>query len=582
MGRVKAVMMVALVLVKAVVKTEADLHEATVEVHLKQGVIFAAREEAGEGRYFYSFKGIPFAQPPVGDLRFRDPVPAEGWSQPRNGSVDAAVCPEISFEGLLQGREEIIGSEDCLYLNVYTPNPRASRLPVMVWLHGGIFKALGTDAWYPALPLLTRDVVLVVLRYRLGTLGFLSTEDSVMPGNMGLKDQTLALRWVHNNIQDLGGDPEKVTIFGFSAGAASAHFQILSPSAKGLFQRAILQSGSALSSWAHRENHRQFALQLGSKYNCTDEAASSPALESTQLLTCLQKLPMQAFVLALKSFAKWYDWPYSMIPRVDGDFLPAHPALLLKTGTYNKVDIISGFTLHDGAFYSLKMLANKKMGEDVNQRFSTVGPMTMILQEGDEAPVNMARRAYYHYVGDTLLTQDNAPETAQLFTDRFFRVPHEETSQLHTDEGVPLGHSVFKYCLQHRAEDSFTDIYNLTLKNHWVGHMDDIQYLFNTAPTILSPLQRPSDLFMRDIILTLWTNFAAHGNPTPDGSLGFRWWPTTRSHQWYLALTTSPTMVVDNLVQVLEFWKNIPTKQNKLLYPERFLERVTCSQLDEC
>ncbi|XP_069195185.1 carboxylic ester hydrolase-like [Procambarus clarkii] len=585
MGGVVVVVMVlvALVLVKAEGKTEAEPLEATVEVHLKQGAIFAAREEAGEGRYFYSFKGIPYAQPPVGDLRFRDPVPAEGWSQPKNGSLDPTVCPQLSYESLLQSQEEIIGSEDCLYLTVHTPNmcitskqkipstselacskhglakimsektnyvtfitavksstmcytycgdcvqPRASHLPVMVWIHGGAFKSGGTATWNPPLPLLTRDIVLVVPRYRLGTLGFLSTEDSIMPGNLGLKDQTLALRWVHNNIRDLGGDPNKVTIFGESAGAASVHFQILSPSAKGLFRRAILQSGSALSSWALRENHRQVALQLGHKFNCTDAVSSSPTLESTQLLACLQQLPLQELVLANNHFTKWYDWPSVMLPRVDRDFLPAHPAHLLQQGIYNKVDLISGVNLHEGAMYSLKILAKKEMVEDLNQNFTLAGPVSLLFQEWEEAPVYLARRAYYHYMGDTLLTQDNAQQAAQLLSDRFFSVPHEETSELHTAAGLPLGHSLFKYQLQHRAQYSFTDLYNVSLKNHcklrlvllvdfvqpeahvWVGHGDDLQYLFNSQPAILPPLQRPSDLFMRDIILTLWTNFATDG-----------------------------------------------------------------------
>nr|XP_053634423.1 venom carboxylesterase-6-like [Cherax quadricarinatus] len=158
-----------------------------------------------------------------------------------------------------------------------------SKLPVMVWIHGGGFYSGGASEYLPHV-LLNHDVVLVVIQYRLGVFGFLSTEDSVIPGNFGLKDQTLALQWVQRNIHKFGGDKTKVTIFGESAGGASVHFQMLSPKSEGLFSRVIMQSGSALSPWATGFKFRETAEEIGQTMGCPDSQ------DSQALLDCLQKV----------------------------------------------------------------------------------------------------------------------------------------------------------------------------------------------------------------------------------------------------------------------------------------------------
>ncbi|XP_037804893.1 putative inactive carboxylesterase 4 [Penaeus monodon] len=335
--------------------------DARVEVELRQGRISGASERAGWGGRWYGFRSIPYAVAPVGDLRFRDPRAAGSWAGVRNGSLAPPLCPQVDATPGEDGEAVVIGEEDCLYLNVFTPRPFPSNLPVMVWIHGGAFLVGGTGEYGP-LPLLTRDVVLVTLQYRLGTLGFLSTEDSLLPGNLGLKDQTLALRWVRDNIRDLGGDPDKVTVFGQGAGAASAHFQVLSPQAKGLFRRAILQSGNALSPWALRRDHRQTASAVGQVFNCSaaknisniNSSLSAPGnLNSTALVDCLRTIPFQQLVVIPSAFVKWLSIPQVMTPRVDGAFLRAHPASLLQSGLYNEVDLISGVTEVEAALPAL-------------------------------------------------------------------------------------------------------------------------------------------------------------------------------------------------------------------------------------
>nr|XP_027226784.1 acetylcholinesterase-like [Penaeus vannamei] len=366
----------------------AAAQEETVQVELQQGVIEGARSEIAEGRFVYSFLTIPFAEPPVGDLRFKNPVPAAPWSGVRNGSLPTPMCPQLFtlVEAKLQGQE------DCLFLNVHTPRPHEADLPVMVWIHGGGF-TIGNSAFYGPAPLLTKDVVLVVIQYRLSTLGFLTTGDDEIPGNLGLKDQTMALRWVQDNIRAFGGDPGKVTIFGESAGAASTHFHVLSPMSAGLFQRAIMQSGTALDPWAVREDHSDVATRFGEMFNCS---GSSP-LTSSELVACLREVPAADLIEAPNKFKVFVDFPSVMAPSVDGEFLPDHPARLLRDGRYNKVDVITGTTQHEGQSIVGMMAGNETLAS-LAKNFSANGPV-MAYFEPEEDREYLARRFFHHYLG---------------------------------------------------------------------------------------------------------------------------------------------------------------------------------------
>ncbi|XP_042874959.1 cocaine esterase-like [Penaeus japonicus] len=202
------------------------------------GRVAGVTETSTKGREFHAYYGLPFARPPVGDLRLKDPVKAGSWEGVRDGTKMPLPCLQVPYDtsvmGIVLAPEELLGDEDCLYLNVFTPKRTdpAEGLPVMVWIHGGGYFAGGAYEYLPH-ALMNHDIVLVILQYRLGIMGFLSTEDEVIPGNFGLKDQTLALHWVQENIHHFGGDAARVTIFGESAGGASVNMHMLSPKSKG-------------------------------------------------------------------------------------------------------------------------------------------------------------------------------------------------------------------------------------------------------------------------------------------------------------------------------------------------------------
>ncbi|KMQ84216.1 esterase e4 [Lasius niger] len=233
-------------------------------VIVKQGKLQGIFEDNVLGSRYLAFKGIPFAAPPVGELRFKDPEPPASWEGIRDASRNAGdVCIQLEQLPI----QATIGGEDCLYLNVYIPYNihRTTGNPVMVWIHGGTYLVgSGNDTSKRPDYLMAKDVILVSINYRLGALGFLNIGHEMASGNQGLKDQAAALKWIKENIESFGGDPNNITIFGNSAGGISVHLLMLSPLSKGLFNKAILQSGMATCFWALTENAEVNAFKLAS------------------------------------------------------------------------------------------------------------------------------------------------------------------------------------------------------------------------------------------------------------------------------------------------------------------------------
>ncbi|KRT86285.1 hydrolase [Oryctes borbonicus] len=210
----------------------ASTSEPTVKV--EQGWLTGTTGKDYDGKTFYKFLGVPYAKPPIGRLRFKPPQVAEKWDGIRDATKDGSESYSRDF---FKG---VVGSEDCLFLNVYTPKlPEigAPLKPTMVWIHGGGFVwGSNNSQMYGPEFLITEDVVIVAINYRLGVLGFLSLEDPDLEvtGNAGCKDMVMALKWVQGNIKHFGGNPENVTIFGQSAGGVAVHLLVLSPMAKEL------------------------------------------------------------------------------------------------------------------------------------------------------------------------------------------------------------------------------------------------------------------------------------------------------------------------------------------------------------
>jgi len=221
-------------------------------VQTESGAVIGKIEKLPYGKSVHEYLGIPYAEPPVGKLRFAAPKPLKPWSGVKRATKFGASCPQpsVSYRGTEINFTRSGGNiDDCLFLNVFVPasvKPN-DKMAVMVWIHGGAF-AYGTASHYPAGVLATfNDVIVVSINYRLGILGFFNIPDTDYKGNYGMLDQVLALKWVQSNIARFGGDPNRVTIFGQSAGGMSVSLHLVSPLSKGLFHRAIMQSGASSS-----------------------------------------------------------------------------------------------------------------------------------------------------------------------------------------------------------------------------------------------------------------------------------------------------------------------------------------------
>ncbi|XP_063588384.1 carboxylic ester hydrolase-like [Penaeus indicus] len=551
LGRLAAVLVVATAVILPAAAAEEDIIANTAE-----GKISGITEESASGRTYFSFYSIPFAKPPVGKLRFKDPIPAEPWEGVKNGSSISPGCPQLGFFA----STELLGSEDCLYLNVFTPQlPKGAGddgLPVMVYIHGGAFIGGSADFCRPNI-LLDGDVVVVTIQYRLGTLGFLSTEDEVIPGNYGLKDQSLALRWVQRNIRHFAGDPNQVTLFGLSAGGASVHYQILSPYSEGLFHRAIMQSGTALCPWATGGSFRDVALYTGALAGC-------PAADSQQLLECLQDADVEVLVSVVWKLMAFHINPIILGPRVDKDFVPDNPYRLVKEGRHQHIDVISGVTAHEGSLFSIGIYRNEEILEDFSKNFAVKGPIMLEFREGDVDLLATSEKIFRHYAGTTHITLSHAEEVNEMLGDRHFRLPHDITTEYLVRGNTSI--NVYTYKFTHRGEFTMPIFPSLLSDKQWVGHGHDMAYHFSGW----LPPSDPShvDQKMRDIMVKLWVNFATTGNPTPDDSLGFTWDPTTQETRHHrLNLNTNPVMEEESRKEVLDFWATLPLLENVILDP---------------
>lgn len=242
------------------------------------------------GRNFYAFRGIRYAKAPIGEYRYKPSEPVEQWFDIFDATFDGPMCPQ-------PGLNSLGVSEDCLRLNIYTRelpsenNPNVKK-PVIVFIHPGGFYSLSGQSKNFAGPhyLMDRNIVLVTFNYRLGSLGFLSTGTREAPGNLGLKDQVLLMRWLKLHISRFGGDPTSITLLGYGAGAISISLHLVSPMARNLFHKAIIMSGSATGQWELPEEQLYLAQRQAKLLNC-------PEVNVSQMMNCLQDVSFQTNIL---------------------------------------------------------------------------------------------------------------------------------------------------------------------------------------------------------------------------------------------------------------------------------------------
>jgi len=437
------------------------------------------------------FLGVPYAAPPVGQLRWKAPSPHPSWSQPWDATHFRDVCAQSAFvPGLAQH-----SSEDCLYLNIYTPNPPRAHLPVMVWIHGGAFVlGSGQDADGSVMAAKGK-VVVVTINYRLGPFGFLVHKalDAESPhhvsGNYGLLDQQAALAWIHRNIAAFGGDPARVTMFGESAGGISVCLQLESPRAQGLFQRAIDESGPCQMTLPVAQAQAQGA-KLTRLLGCDraqDVVACMRAKPAKEILDALPASPVGA------SDVLWF-------PVIDGYVLPQTADQAFQTGKFAKVPVINGSNRNEGTLFVAfgKPLTPDQYSAMARRHFGKNAARVM-----EEYPAGA-------YASPSLAW-------AAVFTDSFFSCPIRHTTRLLAPQT-----SVYAYEFNDpKAPNTLVPKTQLELRAY---HASEIQYVFQTRfpnrpKGARAPLS-PQQLNLSSRMMNYWTTFADTGRP---GSRGTRW-----------------------------------------------------------
>nr|XP_045613410.1 juvenile hormone esterase-like [Procambarus clarkii] len=331
-----------------------------------------------------------------------------------------------------------------------------------------------------------------------------------------------------------------------------------------------MQSGSALEPWATGIKIGEVSKNIGETMGCPRN------LDSQALLHCLQKVDGRKLVATMQDYLQWSIFPVVFAPRVDGDFIPEDPAKMILEGRYKEVDLIAGVTREEGACMSQVIYAVKTLKDSLEVNFTTIGPISLQLEGSvaQEDILKVTKLLYHHYLGETInFDEAHSEALTKLYSDVHFMVGHDLTSHYHA-RNLNTAHNTFRYEFRYRGEFSSGDFFKTRVGKHWVSHEDELLYLFQGGPLFSPPHRRqsfnlPADFRMRDIMSTLWTNFAATGNPTPDDSLGFTWEPSTEDNLQYLALILRPTMEADQRQEVRKFFASLPTKDNVILSGDR-------------
>ncbi|XP_036605407.1 liver carboxylesterase 1-like [Trichosurus vulpecula] len=503
------------------------------------------------------FLGVPFAKAPLGPLRFTPPQPAEPWDYVKSTTTYPPMCSQGLVSGqllsdLFTNREEKISlkmSEDCLYLNIYTPADlsKKTKLPVMVWIHGGGL-LVGAASTYDGLALSAlENVVVVAIQYRLGIFGFFSTGDEHARGNWGYLDQVAALQWVQKNIANFGGDPGSVTIFGESAGSVSVSSLVLSPLTKNLFHRAISQSGVSIMDCLYNSSFTAGSEKVATFSGCK-------TVTSATMVHCMrQKSEEQLLDVGLKMGLFGLDFlgdpleKISFLPGIiDGVFFPKSPEELLAEKKFNRVPHIIGINNHEFGWL-LPTLMQFPLSEGIpDQETATAllwSSYPLVKIPKDLTPI--LTKEYLGMTNDPIKRKDLF---INLIGDLMFGIPSVRVARFHMASGAPT----YMYEFQHRPSFS-TNLKPETVK---ADHGDEIFSVFG-APFLKGGSPEEEKKLSRTV-MKYWVNFAKTGNPNGEG---LPKWPAYDQNEGYLQINIAPKAANKLKEKEVEFWTKVMSKE---------------------
>ncbi|XP_060585843.1 fatty acyl-CoA hydrolase precursor, medium chain-like [Ruditapes philippinarum] len=450
------------------------------------------------------FFGIPYASPPIGNLRLEAPVPPRSWGDSiRNANVLAPACPQAS-EGVAYIEYHVPGfnktSEDCLYLNIYVPrgSHHHRSMPVLVFIHGGSYQN-GMGAMFDGSVLATHGIVVVTFNYRLGPLGFMNSADGVIRGNYGMLDMIAALQWIQGNIANFNGDPNSVTIDGHSAGGCSVGLLLMSPLAKGLFKRVIQQSGSPLAHWSVS----RYETKPNFVYKIFSSSVKCYSNNSAEVKKCIKNLDTETLQRVITEES---EWTTSLTPQyrpvVDGYFLPYTPEVMVEREPLNAVHFLTGATQDEGLIAAIPLIKLYGVGTTGFRKLLTL--MSCFRGELPEIPdiVYSVLEKYVKFESSDISEQEIERSFSEIVGDYFITAPTHRFADSLSRRNV----SVYLYNYEYKS-----------LLDQWDGviHGAELFYLSGCPFTGHKNFRYDHvDKEMANMLIHIWSNFIKHGIPS--------------------------------------------------------------------
>ncbi|KAK6170937.1 hypothetical protein SNE40_019216 [Patella caerulea] len=504
-----------------------------------------------------AYLGIPFAEPPLGNLRFAKPQPKQSFDSTFIAKNYSASCHQINqFWDV--GAED----EDCLYLNVFSPDIDQSgttKFAVFIWIHGGSFMFGEGKASTSSILAAYGKVIVVSINYRLGVFGFLSSGNSAAGGNYGLWDQHLAIKWVKNNIEGFGGDASRITIAGESAGSASVMFQAIYPGNENLFQRVIAESGSANANWAITKDPASKLKQYAAKLSCT-----RTSLE--EIVECLRSVE-NATSMTLKSDLTFSIGLLDWCPTIDNDFITQdrintlnNPVRETDLTHFNQLDLIMGTNRFESdSFirivpeYTSTFTNASASVTDVKDAIRNVMSSALFVEYDPNLAQFMFAEVLFQYDNfkDPLDKNLFIQQLVHFFTDATFFVSTYTSLENHA-----YNNNVSK-----TYQYEFNQLYPFRPHHPWMTgavHTDELDYVFGSIyKKIGNETVRNTEWSLAETLMKYWTNFVKSGNPNTPETLDVVWETYDRQARKYIYLKSGEIEVRSNLNRRrAEFWTN--------------------------
>ncbi|XP_061382766.1 esterase FE4-like [Danaus plexippus] len=505
-------------------------------VHISSGLVRGYKDIHED---VFVFNGIPYATAPTGTERFKGPLPPPSWLHQFEAVDDRTICPQITLLDLpMEGK---IMKEDCLIANVYVPRTESKNLSVVVYVHGGGFVTGYGNMLPPKKLVRSQNVIGVTFNYRLGAHGFLCLGTEDVPGNAGMKDQVALLRWVKKNIAGFGGNPNEVTIAGYSAGSASVDLLMLSKMAEGLFNKVIPESGVTISPFTVQIDPIQNAKKYARLVDIHDVE------DLSELENIFKKMPYQ--ILQSGNALNSKDFTFPNVPCVEKDngqemFLKEDPMNILKRGDFPKLPILHGFANMEGLMSIHRFDLWKK---EMNENFADFLPADLNFKS-KESKALVAGKLKEFYFGDKLIDYDAVLQYVDFMSDGFVVCPTLRAINYLTKAGH---NEIYLY------EYSYTDEYTPFVPHTTVRGADHCAQSFAVLDGLeIEPFSSNKELAkMKSIMRELWGNFIKNGKPTASGTPV--WTPVGSNGSPYMTLKLDSELRSSLLAKRCVVWNKI-------------------------